>query len=468
MEEEEALADPVRLPGSFRDPSGHIYSFENRVLRSVSHGAAGEYEASRQTLNELVTQGMLVDFRELSPEEFGMEQGGNAYVLEHPKLAPWTYPYEWSFSLLQRAALFHLELHLYLLERGLNLSDASAYNVQFQGTEPVFIDHLSVRPYRDGEFWLGHRQFCEQFLNPLLLRAHLDIAHNAWYRGNLEGIATNDLARLLPMRSRFGWKVLSNVVLPAYFQKNTTSDREVSFTTEGRRLPLAGLQSMLRQLHTWIGALRPANTRSTTWANYASTTTYDDDETTRKKEFIATFIQQSGARTVIDLGCNTGDYSKVSLESGAASVTGFDFDQQTLDKAYSRARAENLNFLPLYLDARNPSPDQGWMQSERSGFRQRFTADAVLALAFEHHLAIAHNVPLDQVVEWITATAPAGVIEFVPKADPTVVKMLALREDIFPDYTEEAFAAALARCASITGRMQVTDSGRTLFSYARD
>lgn len=465
--EEEALADPVRLPGSFRDPSGHIYSFENRIFRSVSHTAAADYEASREVLRELVTQRRLVDFAELSPEEAGKVEGENAYVLEHPELAPWTYPYEWSFSLLQRAALFHLELHLSLLERGLTLSDASAYNVQFQGTRPIFIDHLSVRPYRDGEFWLGHRQFCEQFLNPLLLRAHLDIAPNAWYRGNLEGITTSDLARILPLRSRLGWKILSNVVLPAYFQRNTTSDREVNFTTEGRRLPLAGLQSMLRQLHSWIEALRPANTTSTTWANYASTTTYDDAETVRKGEFVAAFIRETSARTVIDLGCNTGDYSKVCLQNGAGSVTGFDFDQQTLDKAYHRAIAEDLNFLPLYLDARSPSPDQGWMQSERAGFKKRFNADAVLALAFEHHLAIAHNVPLDQVVEWITAMAPAGVIEFVPKADPTVVKMLALREDIFPNYTEEAFSAALAQHATITGKSQVTDTGRTLFSYAR-
>ena len=56
--------------------------------------------------------------------------------------------------------------------------------------------------------------------------------------------------------------------------------------------------------------------------------------------------------------------------------------------------------------------------------------DAVLALAFEHHLAIARNVPLHRVVGWLTKWAPAGVIEFVEKSDPTVQKMLALREDI--------------------------------------
>jgi len=149
-------------------------------------------------------------------------------------------------------------------------------------------------------------------------------------------------------------------------------------------------------------------------------------------------------------------------------VTGFDFEQQSLEKAYARAVAKNLNYLPLFLDAPNPSPAQGWMQAESGGFNERFSADAILALAFEHHLAIAHNVPLAQVVKWITAMAPAGVIEFVPKSDPTVRKMLALREDIFPDYTEEAFATALARSGRISNRLQVTESGRTLFSYVRE
>src|SRR5690606_32659807 len=184
--EESALPAPSRLPGSFRDPSGYVYSDQNRILRSVSAEAAAAYEASRAALHDLVEQGKLVGFREISPAEAGIDQANLACLLEHPRLSPWSYPYEWSFSLLQRAAIFHLELHLDLLERGLTLSDASAYNVQFRGTEPIFIDHLSVRPYREGEFWIGHRQFCEQFLNPLLLRSHLDIAPNAWYRGSLE------------------------------------------------------------------------------------------------------------------------------------------------------------------------------------------------------------------------------------------------------------------------------------------
>jgi hypothetical protein len=202
-------------PGSFRDPSGLVFVHERRVVRTVTAHAAAEYEFARDAglLRTLAEHGRLIASCEVDPALLGSAAAGARHVLEHPRLAFISFPYEWSFPLLKRAALAHLDLHLDLLERDLTLSDASAYNVQFQGVRPIFIDVLSIRRYRAGEYWVGHRQFCEQFLNPLLLRALLGVAHNAWYRGSLEGIPTRDLARLLPLGKRLSWNVLSQVVL---------------------------------------------------------------------------------------------------------------------------------------------------------------------------------------------------------------------------------------------------------------
>ena len=182
---------------------------------------------------------------------------------------------------------------------------------------------------------------------------------------------------------------------------------------------------------------------------------------------MAEFVGQTRPRLLFDLGCNTGDYAALALQAGAGAVVGFDFDQRALEIAFARAEAERLDFLPLFLDAANPSPDQGWRQSERAGFTARARPDALLALAFEHHLAIGRNVPLDQLLDWLTGLAPRGVIEFVPKADPTVRQMLALREDIFDGYDEAAFTACLARAARIVGSEVVSAHGRRLFRYER-
>ena len=62
-----------------------------------------------------------------------------------------------------------MDFHLFLLNNDANLIDASAYNIQFEGTKPKFIDILSIKKYVEGEFWAAHKQFCENFLNPLIL-----------------------------------------------------------------------------------------------------------------------------------------------------------------------------------------------------------------------------------------------------------------------------------------------------------
>ena len=70
-------------------------------------------------------------------------------------------------------------------------------------------------------------------------------------------------------------------------------------------------------------------------------------------------------------------------------------------------------------------------------------------------------------LEWIVSIAPRGVLEFVPKHDTTIQKMLALREDIFPDYDIEHFEAALTSLARVERREQLGEDGRTLFQFSR-
>ena len=460
-----------RDAGSFRDPSGHVYEREGRVFRTITRRAAGDYEYLRQVdfLSELTERGWFIGADEVDPSALGPVAEDVRYVVEHPVVPFISYPYEWSFSGLKAAALLHLDLHLEALEHEISLSDASAYNVQFVGARPVFIDLLSLRPYRSGEFWLGHRQFCEQFLNPLLLRAFIGITHNAWYRGSLEGIPTAEFSRMLSMRHWLSWNVLSHVVLPARFQASAArkANKKLEKVKE-RKLPLSGLRGMLRQLRKWISMLTPADVSETAWGNYANTHSYAPGEESAKKKFVAEFVDRVRPKMLWDLGCNIGEYAETGLDAGAEYVVGFDADHGAIDAAFTRSQEKNLNFLPLYLDAANPSPDQGWELEERKGLSKRANADAILALAFEHHLAIGRNVPIDRLMDWITGLARTGVVEFVHKSDPTVQEMLALREDIFDDYTEENFVAALKRSASIVKSERVSASGRHLFWYERN
>ena len=164
-----------------------------------------------------------------------------------------------------------------------------------------------------------------------------------------------------------------------------------------------------------------------------------------------------------DLGCNDGKFSLESLNNGCKQVIGFDFDINSIEKAYLNFK--DKSFLPLYLDASNPSSNIGWNENERSGFKKRAAFDALIALAFEHHLSIAKNIPLKEVVMWIVNIAPKGLIEFVPKDDPTVQKMLSLKGDIFPDYSEDKFRKYISQYKKIVNETYVEGCNRIIFEY---
>lgn len=463
------MAQAQREGGSFRDPSGHVYLLGERVLRSVSQGAAADYEFVRDSglLDDLARDGQAVATKEVSPALLDGSESV-AYLLEHPKLPYISYPYEWSFAALKAAALLHLDIHLKALDRDVTLSDATAYNIQFIGSRPVFIDVLSFQRYEEGSFWNAHRQFCEQFLNPLLLTARRGVPFNAWFRGSLEGISTEDLNRLLSWRDKISWNVLTHVSLQAKLQSSaqTTKKNDLDVVKKGR-LSKTAFCNMLKVLRNWIAGMSPPGSRTTTWGDYADQNSYSQDEGTAKRRFIADFVMDARPRLLWDIGCNSGDYSAAAIEAGAQQVIGFDFDLKALDGAFDRATAQDLPFLPLYLDAANPSPGQGWRGLERKSLVQRAKADAIVALAFIHHMAIGRNIPLDDVIDWLIGLAPEGVIEFVEKTDPTTQQMLQFRADIFDGYNLEAFRAAVTRRAEIVSEVVVTGDQRRLVRYRR-
>jgi len=463
---------PVADPASFRDPAGRVYRAGSRVLRTVSRHAADQFERVRASgaIDDLVARGWLIDSRVADPKHCdplpGVNGEGVHAVIEHPRLPFISYPYEWGFSQLKAAALLHLDLHLAALARDVTLCDASAYNVQFLGARPLFIDLLSLRPYRAGQFWEGYRQFCEQFLNPLLLHALCGVAHNAWYRGRIAGIPSGDLSRLIPLRRRLSKRVLTHVVLHAALGRSVHKpDTQLSADAERAGLPKPRLVAMLRGLKSWIGELSPRGGTATYWDDYDRFKTYSDRESAAKREFVRRFAAAVRPETLWDLGCNTGDFALTALEGGAGTVIGWDNDLGALEVAFARAREAGARFTPLYGDACDPTPAQGWAERERAGWQARGPADAVLALALVHHLAITNNVPLESIVSWLIALAPCGVVEFVGKADSQVQEMLRLRDDIFPDYTLEAFLALLGARARIVERLSLSPGGRELVRY---
>jgi ribosomal protein L11 methylase PrmA len=461
-------ASAVLDPGSFRDPDGRVFRIGEKVFRSVTGSAARNFARAEEAgvMRKLVDRGQLVDFTDVTEQasKVGIEQAD--ILLSHPQIPFISYPYEWSFSLHKAGALAHLDLHLELLSEDFTLVDATAYNMQFDGTRPVHIDHLSIRPYEDGEIWAAHRQFCMQFLNPLLMWSMLDLQPNHWFRGSLEGIAPEDLAKLVPLWKRLNWTVLTHVIAQATLQNRSVQSTTGSSRYREARLPRSSFEGMLRGLRGAIAKMEVPS-HKTVWGEYANNTSYAAPEAAAKHDLVKEAVAAIKPGLLYDIGCNTGDYSKSALEAGAGKVIGFDFDHGALEIAFKRAQLEQLDLLPLWLDAANPSPSQGWGEAERMGLSKRAKPDALLALAFIHHIAIGRNVPLDMAVDWLVSLAPAGVIEFPHKEDPMVQLLLSQRPDIFPDYHNDTFANLLSQRAQIVKAVDVLPT-RTLYWFQRN
>lgn len=467
---------PTRVGGSFRDPSGHVYRQGNRIFRTVTNAGKEQFDFVRRCglFELLIREGRLLPFElidgPLSSASDGMDESVS-YVLEVPKITFVSFPYEWSFPALKAAALLHLDIQLTSLDYNVTLSDASAYNIQFIGATPTFIDHLSFRRYEQGEMWAGHRQFCEQFLSPLLLRSLFGISHNAWYRGSLEGIPVIELSRLLTWRHYLKKDLLTHIVLQSWLQRSTVSTLQgqgLNKTTvrEGT-IPVQAYRKLLTGLRNWISGIEPLQISKSTWQDYAKDNSYQAGELGEKAAFVRDFAAQHRPRQLWDFGCNAGVFAKAALEGGAEYVVGFDFDQGALDRCYAEARKDQLPIQSIVMDMANVSPDQGWMGIEREGLGARRSADALVALAVVHHLAISRNIPFGELLDWLVDLAPCGVIEFIPKTDPMVQKLLALRADIFEDYTWGFFTDRIAQKARIDRVLRVGQHGRTLVSYIR-
>jgi ribosomal protein L11 methylase PrmA len=454
--------------GSYKDPAGQVFYYNDSVYRALTKEGVKRFNEikNKGIIDESISKKFLIDTKVIDSEYFSEHLNKYYLFLEHKKINFVSYPYEWCFEQLKQAALHHLNFQIFLLERDCVLIDASAYNIQFNNTKPIFIDVLSIENYKYGSYWFGHKQFCEQFLNPLLISSAKNINFNNWFKGNLDGISTSDTNSILSFKDKINPSVFTHVFLLDRLQKKTIENPKETIRKLNKKKNISKetYKYLLLNLKNFITKLKISNNKSL-WQNYSINNTYSFQEESLKKKIIANFSQKNKFNCLVDLGCNNGTYSFLSLESGSKNVIGFDYDLNALNDSFIKAKKNSSNFLPLYMDVSNPSANLGWDENERKNISSRAKFDGMIALALIHHLCIAKNIPLENAINWLVSFAPKGIIEFVPKNDETIIKMLQLREDIFSDYTAENFENILKKKTKIIEKKIISSSGRTLYEY---
>jgi hypothetical protein len=453
------MKGPEPLGSSFRDPSGFVFRHDGAIYRQVNHRYRPAYDrlVASGLAAHLEAQGHLLPFEEA---DRSLVQSDDAYKVLRPQpLGFVSHPYEWCPAQLRDAALLTLKVQRTALDHGMTLKDASAYNIQFVGSRPVFIDHLSFDLYEAGAPWQGYRQFCQHFLAPLALACLVDVRLTQLLRVHLDGVPLDLAARLLPWRSHLRLSLLAHVHLHT---RSQARHRDAGTATPRRAITPAQLRALVHHLGTAVQRLewRPPETE---WADYYADTNYTADALRDKQRLVAGYLDRTAPRTVWDLGGNVGLMSRLASGRGIPTVC-FDVDPVAVERNYRQGRAEGDRLLlPLWLDLTNPSPALGWANRERDSLAARGPADLVMALALVHHLAISNNLPFDRLAESLARLGRWLLVEFVPKEDSQVQRLLATRTDIFDRYAPGPFEAAFARHFEILARAPLAGALRALY-----
>ena len=451
---------------SFRDPAGRIFTMEGRILRAIRTSFAPVWNelSSSPFFQDLQQEGLLI--RSAPPADVAQLPASitedTCAVIEHERVPFVSYPYEWSFGMLKDAALLHLDILERALRHEFILKDSTAYNVLFAGTKPVFVDVLSFTRLEPGEPWLGYHQFCKMFLYPLMLQAYKQIPFQSWLRNELEGLDPVQFSHLMGGRDLLRPGVFTHVRMQAWMQKQLAAARySVRQKIKTTGLSKGAIERNLQGLRRLIHKLSLQG--NSAWVDYVRTRSYSDPAMKQKEEFVRQALGHQPWQLVWDLGCNTGEFSRMAGEH-SDYVVAMDADPLCIEHLYQGLKLEDKrNILPLVMNLANLSPDQGWAGHERQSLPARGKPDLALCLALVHHMAITCNVPIRAFLAWLAELGASVIIEFVSKEDPMVHQLLLNKDDTYEDYTRSNFETYLRQFFDVKNSLALADGTRFLY-----
>jgi SAM-dependent methyltransferase len=408
-----------------------------------------------------------------------------------------------------------LELQMELIGHGYSLKDATAYNIQFVSGKPIFIDLPSIERADRLDIWPALGQFNRMFTLPLLLHQRKGMSLRSCFLAHLDGMDVDEARRGFGLLELIRPDLLLDLTLPYLLGRRTknkdywrtadktriarsrrhfvsgriengkwrietaaspgrrpakespgrdaqarTGETPVPHTLDAQRLNLQRLHRKLRKL---ASRYRPAGT----WADYTRTCSYNDRADASKQSLVNAFFAEYPPSSVLDVGCNTGTYSKLAAEAGAR-VLAIDSDPASVDLLFRDVGEQQNPILPLCVDLANPSPGIGFRNRERSPFLERCRSECVLALAVIHHLHVSANLPLTEIRDLFADIAEEYlVLEFVPRDDVMFQQLIRFRADLYDGFTLENCITCFSEQFELIRQAVIADSPRTLLFWRK-
>ena len=440
-----------------RDPQGRIRLEGDRVLRTLVDPLPADHFLHNELAARLVGEGRLVAF----------ERTGTT-SLTSPRLPFVTQPAEWCDAQLHAAGQLTLDLQREAVSAGFDLKDASAWNVIFDGCRPVFCDLLSFAALTERKWW-AMGQYARHFLFPLLASRRRDLkAHEVfamWRDGMPASKARGLFGRSLYL-TRYGSLLLGEGGSRGAAHSAVALDDAKQAASAGSARPF---RNRLHVALDWmLAGVAPAASPASAgvgWAGYEQDRPhYAGDSLERKRSIVAEWLAHVRPPWVLDLGCNTGEFSRMAAGHGA-EVVALDADHDSVERLYRSAPA-GARLHPVVAQLDDIGAGRGWAGAEHPGLAARMNQhfDLVMMLALVHHLAIGAAIPLPAVAGFVRACSRGwAIVEFVDASDPQLVSLCRQRQRSPQDFTIERQRTAFLEAGfSVECEVALAPAGRSL------
>jgi hypothetical protein len=391
-----------------RDPRGELRLIGDQAIRDL-HAPLPANDFLRSELSQrLASDGLLVKFEIVDDR-----------TLHSPRLPFVTFPHEWCDAQVYDAAKLTLDLQSEAVKAGFDLKDASAWNVLFDGAQPLFCDLLSFEALVHKPWWAAG-QFVRHFLLPLVLADKRDFRASHTFRIWRDGIPP-PAARSMLGPSRF---------LTRYWPLMASAESAARPLAAPDVEPVEALlrhrQSLHASLQWMLNGAKPSNSGDvTTWADYERRRGHYADESIQAKRVqVNDWLTRIAPRWVADFGCNAGEFSMIARACNAR-VVALDADHGAVQRLYRRLE-DRQGVYPVLACLDDIEAGRGWAGLEVPGLMSRLAGriDVVMMLALIHHLAIGAAVRLPAIAQFAhDCTRKWAIVEWLGNDDPLLRRL---------------------------------------------
>jgi len=458
------MSENTPLP-TFRDPAGSVSFEAGQVVRRI-------HPASREYALEFVNSAFykkLVDRGDMVPSV--VEDTAEGLRFLHPKIAVPTYPWEWTSAQWLAAGELTLQLGQEGVDAGWILKDATPLNILFVGPKPVLVDVLSFDKLDpNSSTWLAYAQYMRTFLLPLLANKLMQwpLELSMFKRDGYEPI---DLYDALSTSKRFSPAAFWPITLPAMLEKRKGSGDAPVKVRPGSKDPELNkhiIKNAMKSLRKSTLKAMPKD-HDTEWANYtANLTHYTAEQSQAKHDWVKKVLEDFKPAMVLDIGANTGDFSKLASNSGA-EVIALERESQAANKIFNTSRSGKFNIQTIHADLSRPTPAVGWNNAESTALMPRLAGqcDLVMQLAVIHHIILLEQIPIPAIMDLMhTLTKDLLIIEWVPVTDSMFQSLMRGRDDLYGHLSSADLLRACEGKFDVV-REETLGNGRVMYLFKK-